>query len=98
MGAAQRSKGQRIERYITKLHQDAGIPCQKVSRSGYPGEDLQIAGRFKGEVKARKNGFKTLGAWLEGSDIVYIKPDRSEPLVVMPWRIYVELMQSLPPG
>ena len=79
-----------------KQHQDAGIDCEKVSRTGYPGEDLHMAGCLKGECKARKEAPKTLVNWLGDDDVLFIKPDRQPPLVVMPWSAYMALMEHLP--
>ena len=44
-------------------------------------------------MKARGNGegFKTLTAWLGGNDALFLIADRSEPLVVLPWRLWQEL-------
>ena len=94
MSASQRSKGARVERGIAKLHQDAGIPCEKVSRSGYTGPDLEIAGCFAGEVKARREPPKTLLRWLGDSDLLFVKPDREPPVVMMRWETYAALMAA----
>ena len=84
MSKSQRDKGALVEPAIVKMHQDAGIACTKVSRSGYTGPDLRIAGRFAGEVKGRKEAPKTIMAWLGDNDVLFIKSDRQQPLVVMP--------------
>ena len=47
MGRKSRAKGVRTEHQVVAWHQDAGIPAEKVSRSGYGGEDLHI-----GDLKA----------------------------------------------
>ena len=96
MGKAEREKGARVERYIVKLHEGAGIACEKVSRSGCPGEDLWIDGQFTGEVKGRREAPKTLVNWLGNNDLLFIKPDRQQPLVVMPWSMHTAPMQHLP--
>jgi Holliday junction resolvase len=54
-----RTKGQRIERALVHLHQDAGIPATRMPLSGaadgeYAG-DLHILD-LRAEVKARKDG------------------------------------------
>jgi len=94
MAKMQRSKGARVERLMVQMHHDAGIPCEKVSRSGYTGEDLMIADEFRGEVKARKEPMKTALSWLAGRDLLFVKPDREPPMVVMTWDTYVALMRK----
>jgi hypothetical protein len=93
MAKMQRSKGARVERLMVQMHHDAGIPCEKVSRSGYTGEDLMIADEFRGEVKARKEPMKTAIGWLAGRDLLFVKPDREPPMVIMTWDTYVALMR-----
>ena len=46
------------------------------------------------EVKARAggDGFKTLERWLGDNDLLFLRRDRSTPLVVMPWSLYQDLM------
>lgn len=104
MGKMQRNKGARIEREIVHLHRDAGIRASRVPLSGacegYKG-DLTITMPnlpkldLRGEVKARKNaaGFKVILGWLGDNDLLFLRQDgEREPHVVMPWRVYIELM------
>lgn len=93
MAKMQRTKGSRVERLLVEMHHEAGIPCEKVSRSGYTGEDLRIGDEFTGEVKARKEPMKTALAWLAGRDLLFVKPDRQPPVVVMTWEMYAKLMR-----
>jgi hypothetical protein len=43
------------------------------------------------EVKARSIGFRQLYDWLENRDLLVVKGDRREPLVVLPLRLAVEI-------
>lgn len=47
-----------------------------------------------GEVKARKNGagFATLEGWLASNDVLFLRRDRAEPLVVLPWSTWEKLV------
>lgn len=99
MGKAQRDKGQRIEREIVHLHQDAGIPAERVPLSGAAGGsftgDLLIADTLRAEVKARAGGggFKTLERWLGKNDLLFLRKDGiTVPYVIMSWKVYVALM------
>jgi hypothetical protein len=94
-----RDKGARIERELVHLHQDAGIPASRVPLSGAAGGeyagDLHVLD-LTAEVKARKDGsgFKQLETWLGAHDILFVRRDRQRPLVVLPWEVYIRLMQA----
>ena len=96
MTRMQRSKGARIEREIVTLHTSAGIPAEKVSRSGYTGPDLQVTNEFRAEVKACKSseGFATLEKWLGAADLLFLRRDRQRPMVCMAWPVYEQLMRT----
>jgi hypothetical protein len=46
------------------------------------------------EVKCRGTGFCQLYAWLDDADLLIIRADRSEPLVVIPFRLAIEIAQA----
>lgn len=96
MGMMQRRKGARVERAIVRLLQDRGIAAEKVSGMYKPGADLSVplAGRdFSVEVKARATGFSQLYDWLIERDILVIKQDRREPLVVLPLSLAAQIVE-----
>lgn len=43
------------------------------------------------EVKARAKGFKQLYGWLVDRDILIVRADRSEPLVILPLKLAAEI-------
>ena len=43
------------------------------------------------EIKARANGFARLYGWLNGADLLVLKADRREPLVVIPLALAAEI-------
>jgi hypothetical protein len=49
------------------------------------------------EVKARGNGegFAMVDRWLGDNDILFLRRDRAEPLVVLPWSIWARLLPGL---
>jgi hypothetical protein len=62
-------------------------------RTGYTGHDLSV--RVLGadrrvEVKCRANGFRELYSWLSGVDLLVIRADRKEPLLVVPLALAAE--------
>lgn len=100
MGKMERDKGIRLEREIVHLHQDAGIPAERVPLSGASGGlfagDIRIADEYTAEVKGRANGagFATIKRWLGTNDILFLREDRCKPLVVLPWDVYQALMKE----
>ena len=99
MGMKSKRKGYRIERELVQLHKAAGIDAHRVPLSGAVGGSYSgdlIVGEYRAEVKARGNGggFVTLERWLGDNDLLFLKRDRAEPLVVMPWAVYVRLLQA----
>jgi hypothetical protein len=98
MGAKSRSKGLRAEREIVHLCRDAGFEAHRVPLSGavreYPG-DLMIDG-LRAEVKARGNGsgFSLLERWLGKNDLLFLRRDRSEPMVVLSWTTWARLAKK----
>jgi Holliday junction resolvase len=92
-GKSPRQKGSRFECAVVRLLQDAGFAAEKTPLSGACG------GRFSGDVvstllgidrtiecKSRKK-FTQLYEWLEKRDLLIIKGDRAEPLVVLPAKL-----------
>jgi hypothetical protein len=49
------------------------------------GRDLRV------EVKVRGGGFAQLYAWLADRDLLIVRADRNEPLVVVPLRLATEI-------
>lgn len=97
-GKASRQKGNRAERAIVRFLQDRGFAAERVPLSGAAGGsylgDLTVpllgADRVV-EVKVRAAGFSQLYNWLTDRDILIVRADRSEPLVVLPLRLAAEI-------
>jgi Holliday junction resolvase len=97
-GRASRHKGNRLERAVVRLLQDHGLGAERVPLSGaaggsYSGDlTVPILGRdLVVEAKARANGFARLYSWLEDRDVLIIKADRRDALVILPLRLAVEI-------
>lgn len=97
-GKASRDKGNRAERALVKFLQNRGFAAERVPLSGAAG------GSYKGdltvpvlnvdrvvEVKVRANGFRELYRWLDERDMLIVRADRSEPLVVLPLKLAAEI-------
>lgn len=104
MSKSQRSKGLRLEREIVQLHKSMGIHAERYPLSGashfrdsghdvdiYPrGRDAPLVAEVKG--RASGQGFAMLERWLADYDALFLRRDRAEPLVVLPWRVWKELI------
>jgi Holliday junction resolvase len=109
MGKSQRDKGGRIEREIVQRHLDVGIHAERYPSSGAThfrgsGHDLDLYpfGRDEtpivAEVKSRKNGsgFAQLERWLDEYDALFLRRNHADPLVLLPWRTWVALLERVP--
>ena len=49
------------------------------------------------EVKARKagEGFVQIERWLSDNDALFLWRDRQQPLVVLPWRVWKDILARL---
>ena len=110
-GRTARQKGSRVEREIVKAHNDAGILAKRVdNKAGQLGQeqswDIDVyhkgAVNFPliGEVKARKNGagFKTIEDWLANNDFLVLKRNHAEPIIVVPWRVWIDILGQADEG
>jgi hypothetical protein len=92
------NKGARTERSIVNTLQAHGFAAVRVPLSG------AVGGRFAGdivlpltgrdlcvEVKARADGFRELYCWLHQRDVLIVKADRREPLVVVRLSLAAEI-------
>jgi Holliday junction resolvase len=97
-GRASRQKGNRAERGLVRILHSFGFAAERVPLSG------AARGRFGGdvsvpllgvdrrvEVKCRGDGFRELYKWLNGADVLVVKADRLEPLVVVPLRFAAQV-------
>lgn len=107
-GRSQRRKGDRIEREIVELHRQIGVHAERVPLSGATryqghGHDIDVMAFGKDaaplccEVKARANGegFATLEKWLADNDALFLRRDRNDPIVVLPFRIWAQLISKV---
>ena len=97
-GRRSRSKGARTERSIVNALKASGIVAVRVPLSG------AVGGRFGGdivlpllgrdlcvEVKWRGQGFRNLYSWLNQRDVLIVKADRREPLVILRLSLAAEI-------
>lgn len=105
MGNPSQRKGRRNEYLLRDLHRGLGVRCIRHPLSGGLGGilagDLTISLlpglALVGEVKARREAPRTLVRWLRENDVLFVRPDRSPPLIVLPWRTWEKLLRALAP-
>lgn len=98
MSSKSRRKGSGYEKEIERGHLALGIQASKMPLSGalggkYSG-DVQIAGLI-GECKRRRKGYSSLYKALEqggGSDVLFVRDDNRETLVVLPWETWRQIL------
>lgn len=106
-GRRHRAKGNRIEREIVDRHTELGVRAERYPLSGashfrgsahdtdiyaFNGDDKPL----KAEVKARASGqgFTLLEKWMNGADMLFLRRDNADPLVVLPWATYARFLQA----
>jgi Holliday junction resolvase len=105
-GARHRRKGSRVELEVVKRHKELGVHAEKYPLSGASrfrasGHDVDLyvhgpdAAPLVAEVKARKDGagFTQLEKWLGSYDALFLRRDRADALVLLPWRVWAELIR-----
>lgn len=104
-GAKHRQKGNRIEREIVEKHRAMGVHAERYPLSGASrfrgsGHDIDVYpastedAPLVAEVKGRKDGkgFAVLERWLGDYDILFLRRNNADPLVVLPWRVWERLI------
>ena len=106
-GRRSRDKGARVERAIVHALKAGGFAAERVPLSGAAG------GRYSGDIvlpllgrdlcleaKARADGFRELYGWIADRDVLIVKADRQEALVVVRMSLAAEVAQKaqLAPG
>jgi hypothetical protein len=77
-------------------------PLSGASRFRGSGHDLDIypcreEAPLVAEMKARKNGsgFTQLEGWLGDYDVLFLRRNNAEPMVVLPWRTWAMLLERI---
>jgi Holliday junction resolvase len=107
-GRSSRTKGARIERELVALHLQLGVHAERYPLSGASrfrgsGHDLDIyalgqdEAPLVAECKARKRGqgFAVLERWLGEYDALFLRRNNAEPVVVLPWRVWAQLLEQV---
>jgi hypothetical protein len=100
-GRRSRDKGSRTERAIVRFLQNHGFAAEKISGMYRPGPDLSVPvlGRdLRVEAKSRSHGFAQLYSWLVDRDLLIVKSDRAEPLVILRLGLATEIAVAAEKG
>ncbi|MBR0797308.1 hypothetical protein JQ615_18120 [Bradyrhizobium jicamae] len=104
-GKKSRDKGNRAERAIVRYLQERGFAAERVPLSGAAGGSylgdvtIPVLGVDRvAEVKVRATGFSQLYTWLEARDLLIVRADRREPLIVLPLRLAAEIAAKAEAG
>jgi hypothetical protein len=100
-GRRSRDNGGLTERAIVRLLRAQGVVATKINGIYKPSADISMAllGTDRAvEVKCRAAGFKELYTWLNDRDVLIVKADRQEPLVVLRMSLAAEIAQTNHPG
>lgn len=94
-GKGSRGKGARGEREIVALLSDLGFDATKLSRSGYTGADVFVAGLL-GEVKRQESMSKRDWEWLDQTgevELLFKRVNDKPWLVVMSLETFAKVAQ-----
>jgi Holliday junction resolvase len=104
-GHRSRAKGDHIEREIVSRHAAIGIKAERYPVSGGSrfrgsGHDIDIyafgteEAPLVAEVKSRRSGagFVTLEKWLGEYDCLFLRRNKAEPMVLLPWGVLAALL------
>jgi len=84
-------KGYRLEREVLKRFKDYGFKVVRSPASKGNG-DIYVEGLGDIQLKARKS--IGIYRWLEGADLLIVKADRKDPLVILPLEMFLRLIGS----
>jgi hypothetical protein len=96
-GRRSRDEGARTERAVARLQQGQDIAVTKIRGMYKPGVDIYmplLAVDRAVEVKCRAAGPRQLYDWLDQRDVLIVKADRQEPLVVLRMSLAAEIAKK----
>jgi len=107
-GARRRRVGNVCEREVVDRHLGLGIKAERYPLSGAShfrgsGHDVDLyvfgadAAPLVAEVKKRKSGagFTQLERWLGDYDLLVLRRNHADPMIVLPWRTWARLLERV---
>jgi len=100
MPHASKRKGDRFERELVNAAEAAGVPGQRAymsnGRALGESKNVDLALGLQGEWRVQAKRRKSIAQYLkppEGADVVAVREDRGEPLVVLPFSDFLDLIR-----
>jgi hypothetical protein len=107
-GACHRRVGNACEREVVDRHRDLGVKAERYPLSGAShfrgsGHDVDIyafgtnEAPLAAEVKKRKTGagFTQLERWLGEYDLLVLRRNHADPMIMLPWRVWARLLERV---
>ena len=107
-GASHRRVGNACEREVVDRHRELGIHAERYPLSGASrfrgsGHDVDIyafgtdEAPLGAEVKKRRRGagFTQIERWLGDYDLLMLRRNHADPMVVLPWRVWARLLERV---
>jgi Holliday junction resolvase len=107
-GARHRRIGNACEREIVERHRPLGVHAERYPLSGASrfrgsGHDIDIYAfgtddaPLVAEVKKRRTGagFTVLETWLGEYDVLFLRRNHADPMIVLPWRVWARLLERV---
>jgi len=107
-GARHRRVGNACEREVVDRHRELGIHAERYPLSGASrfrgsGHDVDIyafgtdEAPLGAEVKKRRRGagFTQIERWLGDYDLLMLRRNHADPMVVLPWRVWARLLERV---
>ena len=107
-GASHRRVGNACEREVVDRHRDLGVKAERYPLSGASrfrgsGHDVDIyafgtdEAPLGAEVKKRRRGagFTQIERWLGDYDLLMLRRNHADPMVVLPWRVWARLLERV---
>lgn len=111
IGRHSKRKGRTREQELVRRHKEIGIHAERVaplqaSKNSCPHHgnkwgdvDIYPQGEERGawvsECKSGDQVPKSISKWLGENDALFLRPDRQEWMVVLPWRIWEKILGQL---
>lgn len=101
-GRGRRQKGDRFERELVHKFQEEGFAAERIPLSGamrgkFGGRDVSVpilGADWSIEAKHHENGFTSIYEWIDPVDILALRRNHCEPLIILRLDKFVDLIKT----